>query len=622
MVCRHCGNEIAEGARFCLVCGAPAEDSIGGGQPEKRAGRPFRRRGTRTEKPAPALDGRTRRLLRIGGAAALAVLVLVLILVPLMRGLGKNRPLAAYLKADGVLYQIDLSRPAAPRSFEKASLRPETERLLQYSSDAVWMAYPGTASEGGSFPLYLQKTRGGNPVLIAEAATDYRLLDGGRILYTDAEDTLFLSDSKGNSTELDGAVAEFFTDRAEENAVWTVRGAEGGLQLYTRPLDLDGERKRLAQGFDSFVSSPDGQSFALLSGDTLWLSSRFREAGRLDSRVTAVSRVLDSGKVYYEREIMDSTLYCDLLSDDLLLADAAARMGTDRSSEAYRAAVERDTLRERLRAAAVADGFRELCACSPDGTLEYLGIGRMEDYSADTVAWESAELREGQIRMSEFYELWSRTGEFERSLLHNSLRRAAFDMGASTGFFLRPEEGTGTDWDLYSYPLSRGMERETLISGHTSNIAGVDGDDVWYFADAENGSYTLCRNDKALLRGAVPEGFHLSEGSACCFTGWDAAAGAGTLNLWDGKTFFAAGEDVTPEGLTLLEGGACFLDGGGALWVYDGKDCAMAGENVRAYLSRGAAHTAYLAASGELRAAGGGTLDSGVAYLLGGVTAP
>ena len=622
MVCTKCGNELRSGDRFCLVCGTEAVAAASASsRGEEAQARPARQIPWKPGRPVfGAITEKRRRMLPLWIAGAVTVLVLALAIGLALWARGRNLALILYVK-DDMLCQADLSRPgSAIRYFPEASTDLTLSEMAQYSSDYVWIAYPGTAAGKDGFSLYLQKALSGKPLLLAGDAAEFLLLDGGRMLYTDVSGVLYLADSKGNSTELDDAVTEFRTDRAGRNVIWVRRSEDGAFQMYAQPLDMKRERTRLSRGFESYTASPDGQSFAFLSEGELFISTKLSEAKRADRRVENVAFVSDDGTAYYERSLLEGTTLYDLLDDDLLLADATLQMGTSRGTQDYLAAVERDELRETLREMLLADSYRELCACDSRGEPESLGAGLLTE-GGDIWGWLQVGTEENQNSMSDFYAAWKSGAELERALFGDKLRIVRFDPAASVGFYLEPEEGEAESFALYSFSLSRGMDRASLLSDRTHSIAGICGDEVWYFADFDGEGAALYRGDELSSRGALP-GFWRGAGErACFFTDWDGDNERGTLWYWNGKSSGCAEEGVSMEALSLLRDGVCFTQsaaGQYALGVYDGSASVTLGENISAYLARDAAHAAYLTGQ-SLRDAAGTELDTGNLRLIGAV---
>ena len=335
MVCRKCGSELSDGARYCLVCGTEVRDVSAEVPPEKPS--------AQDSSQAKASRHRPKRE-AAWICAALVILAAAAVLL-IRYGNARHTAFVPYVR-EGGLYQADLMRSSGKiRYFEHAVLPDNAVGLVQYTSDASWIAYPGEAGRNGSFRLYLQRTRSGKASCVAENAVEYLLLDSGKLLYLDSENVLLFAGAKDEAVILDSAVQSFWSDEAGKNAVWVRQESDENKQMYAQDLTLKQDRILLMDGFDDYIQSPDRKSYAYLSGDELWYSFRLEEAERIDRNVSELGYLLDSGAVYYACALDDSMSYYDVVDDNLALADATRLLSKDRPNEAYEAAAAREALR-------------------------------------------------------------------------------------------------------------------------------------------------------------------------------------------------------------------------------------------------------------------------------------
>lgn len=124
MICRNCGNEVQDGAKFCPHCGALNNPDTGGGVP----------RGTASPPPweGPEGGGKKRTGLILGAAvAAVAVIALLVVVVSGLFASPKQKlegavakSLAAYAKAEAALGLPDLNQLTDKRSVsQRMSIR-------------------------------------------------------------------------------------------------------------------------------------------------------------------------------------------------------------------------------------------------------------------------------------------------------------------------------------------------------------------------------------------------------------------------------------------------------------------------------------------------------------------
>ena len=145
MNCPSCGNQVADGAANCPVCGAPL--MVAGGMPQGMD--PMQQGGVQPQYQAPQGGGKKTGLIIGIAVAAVAVVALVLCLVLGVFGGGHN---GKYVCDDYAAYGMDVSLEVKGSKFTLTMSAfgetETTEGTIKFKGDKVELTAEGDTIEG------------------------------------------------------------------------------------------------------------------------------------------------------------------------------------------------------------------------------------------------------------------------------------------------------------------------------------------------------------------------------------------------------------------------------------------------------------------------------------------
>lgn len=274
------------------------------------------------------------------GAGAVVVILAVVLLVKLLSGLGGGGKAAyAYLTEDGeLMYLADLKEKTealelTDEADPNASVRFSPDGKTVYFKDSDGALYQITASE-------LKK--GGRPERVSRNASGFRVLDDGRLLYSESdgsENKLSLYD-KGDSFRLIRGYYEYRLSKDQKTLYYTEQDtSDNTLTLYKMALAKDAEEERLLKGATTIHSAWDAETLVYSvedsagadgNGLTVYSCVPGGDKAKLVSGVSSITGVkAEGGKVsfyYYKMDVEKRTLY-DFVTDAKAGDDASTLNG-------------------------------------------------------------------------------------------------------------------------------------------------------------------------------------------------------------------------------------------------------------------------------------------------------
>lgn len=308
--CPFCGGKNDADAVFCCVCGKNMnmEDPMAGRSAE-RSGRSFAK-------------GRIPSGKVIGAAAAAVVVVGGIVLLTNVFG-DDTQTKVAYLK-DGRIMQVDLDKYKKEPVKYSGSYGDEDATYgmrVTYSKDGKYICYPTNAEEEDGeieFDLNFQKVgKDGASMEIDDSVTKYKLLDNNKVIYLKAgNDTLYISDRKGNKEKIASDVSSFRLDKDQKNIVWVEEGNEK-TSLYQQDIKLKKEKKKLSKSADNYLIGDNLEQIVVQDDEKLYLIKDFKEREKIASDVSWVVANNEEDEVlYYVKEDKKKIDAMDIVEDD------------------------------------------------------------------------------------------------------------------------------------------------------------------------------------------------------------------------------------------------------------------------------------------------------------------
>ena len=333
--CPNCKKHFEDGTKFCDVCGTPVvQDTVDvAPQADASAAVPFKI---------------TDKMIKIGVAVLAAVLV-VAILISALFPVAKNNAYA-YVK-DDELYFSTVSKAKGEQVTTKmfdGVTSSSVGGFTRISEDGKRIFYVDKY-DGAGYDLYYKKTSGlkKDGIKIASGIKSYDISEnGGRVTYIKDTDKLYQHNLKEQGDKIDDEVDCF------------VASANGKKILYVKSEDLEYEDvhdeyddygyygdssftendlylskngkagEKVVSGYDELYYISDGLDYVVYTkGGALYTQKIGKDAVKVDSDVSGVIQVYDSGEIYYvvseesEDGTEDSLYYYSGKKDPVLVSD-------------------------------------------------------------------------------------------------------------------------------------------------------------------------------------------------------------------------------------------------------------------------------------------------------------
>ena len=592
--CPHCGGRNDEDAVFCCECGKNMNMDAEGSEETPHKKFPVK---------------------LIGGVVGIAVVagVAITVVSKILSGGGDNK-YVAYLK-DGSVNQVDLDHykkePVEYEgSYSSSDESTRYEATVQYSKDGNYIFYPTNLEygrDGLEYRLNMQKVgKTEDEIKIDNSVSTYRVLDDNRVVYIKTgNDTLYISDKKGNKEKIASDVVNFQIDQEQKNIVWVENTSNDLKSVCQQDLNLKKDKKVLAKNVtDTYIES-DLSQIVVMDEDVLYVIKDFKEKEKIDSGVSEL--LLNNVKeqcIYYVKEEENTLIAGDLVVDDCSEADAKIEepeysdfkvekieknswtgkyekvetTDYDAYNEAYDKYLEkenRDELRGTLESMEISHQAEQLY-CYKDGKetkVDEAFAGYYSYANAEQLIYNRYNMEElPQLKLSEL----SYSGEVEEQyyealqdsletcvytegktiVLEEVLNRFIIDEENNTGYGIKTEYTvTGDEEEGYTEQRST----ESLISfsldsksdGKCHVVAeGVDtveetqNGKIYYITEEDGDAGELCCNGEAVDSDVLPGSVVFLEDSILYGVDYDSSNGRATLKLYDGKDDKTIADDV------------------------------------------------------------------------------
>lgn len=379
--CPNCGNPSNPAAAFCKNCGHSLKAEM---QPADSSG----------------IDRKQKSKARKGilfaglGVAVIAVLFVVFIFLGGKTGFGKKTgsspDCALYIK-DNEIFFSDLSKKeplqvtsrfADADYLDKSDFAYSAYRLggmCCFSKDGSLLFFPDKMGDNG-YTLYWRKVnKPKEEATKIDSGIDYYSVseDASYITYVKNETLYQYNRKKEDKQKIASDVRSFYvSDDAR-----TILYLDQDNDLYSAVKGKDNGRERIDRDVSDLCYVADDLSiiFYIKDGDTLFKKENGKEKERVSSDVADVLRAYDSGKVYYIKSDEEELSLKDYINDDMEREDAAmteplypdidwsdpqreAKIDAyNKALEEYYAKLNRDYLREELKAMALPQNRYTLC---------------------------------------------------------------------------------------------------------------------------------------------------------------------------------------------------------------------------------------------------------------------
>ena len=585
--CPYCGCKNDGDAVFCCGCGKNMDmEALGVGG---NAG---------GSKKSGSIQGGKLPSGKIIGVAAAAVVVVGGITL-LVNALGDDtQTKIAYLK-DGKVMQTDLKKYKKEPVEYSGSYGDEDQVYgvrVTYSKDGKYICYPtNVENEDGitEFDLNLQKTgKEGASTEIDDSVTKYKLLDNNKIIYLKAgNDTLYVSDRKGNKEKIASDVSTFKLDKDQKNIVW-VETNDGKKSLYQQDVKLKKEKKKLSKSADDYKIGDDLKQIVVQDDDKIYLIKNFGEREKIASDVSwIVSNNEEDEVLYYVKQDEKKIDAMDMVEDDTdgdedmewLMEDLEdysvetvqsslycykdgkeVEIAKEISGDIY-AQEDSDTV---LFTRFSMEELPKVRASKLDGTYEV-------DEKYYEALRESAEtcIYNGKEIVTLDADLKDQTGE----------QRFLVDDEKNIGYTIkteRDEEGEIKESQLLSFKTGKKADGKcSVVAEDVDAMMGAKNGDVYYLTDMDEGMGDLYCNDEMIdsdvMRSTLE--FTKEKGYPIYMTDYNDSKNLFTLKMFDGKDAKVIADDafdykVVDEKKIAVLADYDDDDSTGTLKLYRGKD--------------------------------------------------
>ncbi len=331
--CSECGAPIESGAAFCQSCGKPVEAAAkqpaaaaayqSGGTSYQPAGTAYQPAGT-----APAKTGGVGKIptkFLLIAAVAVVVIAAVLIAVFVLRPASKST--LVYLKDEGLSFS-DLKRidpyEVTDELYDDSSdyySYYSVSYLVRTTEDGRYLFYPQDM-EDETFDLYMidlkaNNSKSSSAFKVASDVSEYQIsLDGKKVFYME-DDKLYFTDLK-DKTKIDSDVEGFII--SDDGTKLLYQDMDG--KLYYSNSKTGGDVEKLDSDASVQHVSSDLSKIWYLKDDTLYYLEIGKDKVKIDSKVSSVTAVYDTGKAYYVKADTDEAPLMDFVNDDMAAADA------------------------------------------------------------------------------------------------------------------------------------------------------------------------------------------------------------------------------------------------------------------------------------------------------------
>lgn len=362
MYCPNCNKELEDGALFCDGCGtqlaaveeyaAPVMETVFCGQcgQQTDASAPYCQYcGASLVEGAPvaapeAKKGSPKKALLFGGIAVAAIAVIVLI-ISLFSGSSRNSKYVAYFK-DGELFfnnfskeSVEVTSKLLDGEFMTKEMLADTDELSRYiqmSADGKTMFYPDKVDgKDDSVTLYYRDvTKADSEAIKISSDVRYYSINekGDKIIYM-KDDTLYMGSveepvkvaSEAYPAAMNSKFDTAIYYKTEEVKEKNKEGYEETHTEYTYYLWNDGESEKIVSGkingFRILDKVTEGVGYKKLSKvcylkeDVLYIMNLGEEAEKIDSDVSSIVKIYESGEIYYTKKGEDLK-YIDFVNND------------------------------------------------------------------------------------------------------------------------------------------------------------------------------------------------------------------------------------------------------------------------------------------------------------------
>lgn len=547
-----------------------------------------------------------------------------------------------YVKSNRLISIDTDARKRNPIPYGEVSGNDFYSSLVTYSDDGKYMYY---LSGGGSDGYQLNAVKTGkdaeNAVKIDSSVIQYWVLKSGKDVVYLKDDVLYRNDLDGNKEKIASNVYLAFVDSNEKYVMWSEPVGES-YTYYYRTLDLKSEKVKLFDNGYVVYNSEDFQKLYATIDQSLYCIENFDKKQEIASPAVFLG-VDKNGDMYYTTLSQNKVTASDLVNDDMAEKDAAMKEpkiedfvktelenGPDglekvetTDYDAYYAARDeyddkqsRDRLRAQLAENSVDAGIRNLYVYKngqseliaenvtydstfDNGLLIYKKADELPKVNISEIDYVDEVVAHYTEKMGQSASLWMYCGGAAYNLEKSMQIQGVFhDSDKHKGYLAAYEESDSEDnfVNLCLYEFDTASESTlTKIAENVASVEGIFGGNIYYIADAKDGSGDLY----------------------CGETLVDSDVGTYTVNAVEGTSLVSYAADVADSKLSFT------------LKTFDGKESKTIADDVSMYKFMDGKKVALLmnfstGYGGDLKLYTGDkelkSVDKAVSYIVGGRT--
>lgn len=336
MICKNCGQEQADGIKFCANCGAPMgepQEPVTAAEPVVEQPAVEQPAEAVSAESAPVLTGKGKgriAVLAIGAVVAIAVVVLLIKLLGGLFGGSSVKPMVAFVNDDNELqFRANLKEKT-----ESVEVTDESTSSITFSPDGKKLYYLEDKN------LYMVKTpvtEKSKPERIARNVEEFEVMETGKVLFCD-DDSYQVYEGKESYDLLDRKDVDYAEPSEDGKSFYYVElDSSDRATLYKLDIKKGAKAQKLLEDAYMLYSDPDADVLVYAgkenSDDGTVDVYSCKPGGKGTELVSDVMGLqMASGTkadfYYIKGNKSEVTLY-DLVDDDMLAEDQATLSGEE-----------------------------------------------------------------------------------------------------------------------------------------------------------------------------------------------------------------------------------------------------------------------------------------------------
>ncbi len=341
ITCPKCKKELEDGTKFCFACGSPIEAATTPVEPAPAVDPAPAAGPTPVVDPTPVVNAEPKanpaqdilakvkqlpvKVIGIGAAAVVAVIVLFVLVGSLLGGGDKRPEYAVYMKDDqlylnllGGRASIEITEDLAGdwSSYEIMNQVDDISSLIYLTDDKKTIIYPDDISYDG-FTLYHRSAtkEDAEGVEIDKDITRYVVSENDKLVtYITDDDKLYQYNFK-DKEKVASDVYNFYVSEDGKKIVY--EDYDENIYLWN-----NGKEEKIAKNASLASVSADLKTIFYTKDGKLYVKEGNKDEEKIDSDVSSVIATYNDGTAYFVKYDTKTVSLADYVDDDMKEADA------------------------------------------------------------------------------------------------------------------------------------------------------------------------------------------------------------------------------------------------------------------------------------------------------------